>query len=156
MSEGISNRTASTTLSIIVVVGSIFWGVLRPDMWAWALGFAVLVMTLLSIAFNAGVKQGHEQTIIAEAALQNAGNPEGKTEEEIRIERIKDVMAEAGLFAYELEHGLVPDAYTEDNPGFGPMDFEQWRVWKNQEFEQTGNLWHNHPGGLPPAPKDET
>jgi hypothetical protein len=64
------------------------------------------------------------------------------------------VLAEANLFAYELKHGLVPDGNSENNPGYGPMDFDEWREWKQREFERSGNLWHNHPGGLPPKEDD--
>lgn len=43
---------------------------------------------------------------------------------------------------------------SESNPGYGPMDFDEWREWKQRGFEQTGNAWFNHPDGLPPKADD--
>jgi len=86
---------------------------------------------------------------------QLIGCDKEKTEAEAQLEAFETAMAEVELFAYELKQGLVPDGNSEDNPGYGPMDFDEWREWKEQEFERTGNLWHNHPGGLPPKEDDD-
>jgi hypothetical protein len=150
------NHKLTTILSIIVVIASILLGLARPDLWALALGFAVFTITLISIAYNAGLRQGHEIRTIAEAVIPNVDMPEQKTEAEIRLEMFDESLAEVQLFAYELEQGLVPDGDTDTNPGYGPMDFDEWRLWKQREFERTGNLWHNHPNGLPPQLKDKT
>jgi hypothetical protein len=80
----------------------------------------------------------------------NVDREDEKTIAEGRLEAFQTGLAEAELFAYELKHGLVPDGNSEGNPGYGPMDFNEWREWKRREFDRTGNLWHNHSGGLPP------
>jgi hypothetical protein len=85
---------------------------------------------------------------------QGKQTPNDKTIAEARLEAFETALAEADLFAYELKEGLVPDGNSEDNPGYGPMDFNEWREWKKREFERTGTLWHNHPGGLPPKGHD--
>ena len=146
-------RTSSGTaavLSIVVVALSTFWVLIRPDLWAWALGFAVITITMLTLAHNAGVRQGYESAMSANSVPQDKEKPDEKTIAETRLEAFETVLAEANLFAYELKQGLVPDGNSEDNPGYGPMDFNEWREWTQREFDRTGNLWHNHPGGLPP------
>jgi hypothetical protein len=75
---------------------------------------------------------------------------DGSSIAEARLEAFESALAEVELFAYELKHGLIPDGNSENNPGYGPMDFNDWQEWKRLEFERTGNLWHNHPDGLPP------
>lgn len=150
MGEKRTSGGTAAVLSIVVVSLSILWMLIRPDLWAWALGFAVITITMLTLAHNAGVRQGREGAISAEPVPQNKEKPDEKTMAEARLEAFETVLAEAELFAYELKQGLVPDGNSKDNPGYGPLDFNEWREWKKQEFERTGNLWHNHPGGLPP------
>jgi hypothetical protein len=155
MDEGYSNGSTMKKLSITVIIFSILWAFFRPDLWALALGFAVFTIILLSIAYDAGVRQRRKKEVTAKEEPQCVEKSEGKTEAEIRFKLFQDTLAEAELFKYELAHGLVPDGYTDENPGYGPMDFNEWRQWKHQKFEQTGNLWHNHPDGLRPNSKDE-
>ena len=148
-----SDGTASV-LSIVVVALSILWVLVRPDLWAWALGFSVITITMLTLAHNAGVRQGLESAMNAQPVPQDKEKPDESSIAEARLENFKTVLAEAELFAYELKQGLVPDGNSEHNPGYGPMDFDEWREWKQREYERTGNLWHNHPGGLPPKEAD--
>ena len=143
-----------TVLTIVVVAISILWALVRPDLWAWAFGFAVITITMLTLAHNAGVRQGRECAMSAEPLPQDKEKPEEKTIAEARLEAFETALAEAELFAYELKQGLVPDGNSEHNPGYGPMDFDEWREWKQREYERTGNLWHNHPGGLRPKSYD--
>ncbi len=150
MGEKRTSGGTAAVLSIVVVSLSILWVLIRPDLWAWALGFAVITISMLTLAQNAGVRQGREGAVSAESVPQTKEKPDEKTMAEARLEACETVLAEAELFAYELSHGLVPDGNSKDNPGYGPMDFNEWRAWKKQEFERSGNLWHNHPGGLPP------
>ena len=154
MGERRSSVGTVTVLTIVVVAISILWALVRPDLWAWAFGFAVITITMLTLAHNAGVRQGRECAMSAEPLPQDKEKPEEKTIAEARLEAFETALAEAELFAYELKQSLVPDGNSEDNPGYGPMDFDEWRKWKEQEFERTGNLWHNHPGGLPPKEDD--
>lgn len=150
-------RTSSGTATmqpIVVVALSILWVLIRPDLWAWALGFAVITITMLTLAFNAGKRQGRESAISAEPIPQHIEKTDEKSIAKARLEAFETALAEAELFAYELKHGLVPDGNSADNPGYGPMDFNEWREWKQREFERTGNLWHNHPEGLPPKERD--
>lgn len=152
------NRTSSGTAavpSIVVVALSILWALVRPDLWAWALGIAIIAITMLKLTYNSGVRHGRKSTMSVKTVPQDKEKPEEKSIEEARLEAFESVLAEADLFAYELNQGLVPDGNSEDNPGYGPMDFNEWREWKQRVYEQTGNLWHNHPGGLPPK-GDET
>ncbi len=139
-------------LSIVVVAFSILWMIVRHDLWAWALVFAVVTITILTQAHIAGVRQGRESAKSAEPVPQDQDKekPVEKTIAGTRLEAFETTLAEANLFAYELQQGLIPDGNSENNPGYGPMDFNEWREWKKREFERTGNLWHNHPGGLPP------
>ena len=150
MGEKRTSGGTAAVLSIVVVALSILWVLIRPDLWAWALGFAVITITMLTLAHNAGVRQGRESAMSAEPVPQDKEEPDEKTIAEPRLQAFETALAEAELFAYELKQGLVPDGNSEDNPGYGPMDFNEWREWKQREFERTGNLWHNHPGGLPP------
>jgi hypothetical protein len=154
MGERRSSVGTVTVLTIVVVAISILWALVRPDLWAWAFGFAVITITMLTLAHNAGVRQGRECAMSAEPLPQDKEKPEEKTIAEARLEAFETALAEAELFAYELKQGLVPDGNSEDNPGYGPMDFDEWREWKQREFERTENLWHNHPGGLPPKEDD--
>lgn len=48
------------------------------------------------------------------------------------LDAFNSVLTEAEQFGYELAHGLVPDGNSENNPGLGPMDFNEWREWKQQ------------------------
>lgn len=48
------------------------------------------------------------------------------------LDAFDSVLTEVEQFEYELAHGLVPDGNSESNPGLGPMDFNEWRVWKKQ------------------------
>jgi len=127
------------------------WALIRPDLWAWALGIAIIAITMFKLTYNSGVRHGRKSAMSAKTVPQDKEKPEEKSIEEARLEAFETVLAEADLFAYELSQGLVPDGNSEDNPGYGPMDFDEWRKWQEQEFEQTGNIWHNHPGGLPPT-----
>ena len=136
-------------LKFIVVAISILWVLIRPDLWVWALCFAVFTIIMLALARNAGVRHGRESMKSAEPSLLDKDQPEEKSIEEAQLEAIESVMAEADLYAYELDQGLIPDGNTEHNPGYGPMDFDEWREWKQREFERTGNIWHNYPGGVP-------
>ncbi len=140
--------------SIIVVALSILWVLVRPDLWAWALGFAVFTITMLALAHNAGARQGRESAMSAQQVPEDKEKPDEKTIEEAQLEALNGVLNAANLFAYELERGLVPDGNSKNNPGYGPMDFGEWQEWKQREFERTGNIWHNHPGGLPPKKDD--
>ena len=150
MGEKRTSGGTAAMLPIVVVALSILWVLIRPDLWAWALGFAVITITMLTLAHNAGMRQGRESAMSAEPIPQDKEKADEKTIAEARLEAFETALAEGDLFAYELKHGLVPDGNSEDNPGYGPMDFNEWQEWKRREFERTGNLWHNHPGGLPP------
>ena len=141
-------------LLMVVVALSILWMFVRPDLWVWALGFAVITITMLVLAHNEGVRQGFESATSKQQVPEVKEAPDQKSEPEARLEAFEAVLAEANLFAYELKHGLVPDGDSESNPGYGPMDFDEWQKWKQQRFEQTGNLWFNHPDGLPPKEND--
>lgn len=141
-------------LPVVVVALSVLWVLIRPDLWAWALGVAVIAITMLTLAHKAGERLGRESAMSAEPMLRDKEKADEKTIAEGRLEAFETALAEAELFAYELKHGLVPDGNSEDNPGYGPMDFNEWREWKQREFQRTGNLWHNHPGGLPPKGHD--
>lgn len=82
------------------------------------------------------------------------GRPcDGLPELKSQLEAYESILTESWLFAYEMCHGLVPEGNSERNPGYGPIDFDEWQVWKGKGFEMTGNLWFNHPGGLPPQLK---
>ncbi len=144
----------TTVLSIMVVITSILLGLIRTDLWALALGFAIFTITLIFITYNAGLRQGYETRTIAHAEIPNGDMPKQKTEAEIRLEMFDEALAEMQLYAYELEQGLVPDGDTDTNQGYGPMDFNEWRLWKQREFERTGDLLHNHPNELKPQMKD--
>lgn len=50
----------------------------------------------------------------------------------IPLDAFKSVLTEAEQFVYELARGLVPDGNSENNPGLGPMDFDEWREWKQK------------------------
>ena len=114
------------TLPIVVVALSILWVLIRPDLWAWALGFAVITISMLTLAHNAGMRQGRESAMSAEPIPQDKEKVDEKTIAEARLDAFETGLAEAELFAYELKHGLVPDGNSEDNPGYGPMDFNEW------------------------------
>ena len=153
----IKKRTSGgiATVQLLVVVAIlILWLLVRPDLWAWAMGFAVITITMLRLAHNVGVRQGFESAMSAQPVPQDKEKPDESSIAQARLEAFETVLAEANLFAYELEQGLVPDGNSEYNPGYGPMDFNEWREWKQREFERTGNLWHNHPDGLPPKEDD--
>ena len=154
MGEKRTSGGTEAVLSIFVVALSTFWGLIRPDLWTWALGFAVITITMLTLAHNAGVMQGHKSEMTANSVAQDKEKADEKSIAETRLEAFETALAEAKLFAYELKLGLVPDGNSEDNPRYGPMDFNEWREWKQREFERTGNLWHNHPDGLPPKEDD--
>ena len=154
MGEERTSGGAVSVLLIVVVALSILWVLVRPDLWVWALGFAAITITMLVLAHNEGVRQGLESAKSTQPVPEVKEEPEEKTEAEARLEAFEAVVAEANLFAYELNHGLIPDGNSESNPGYGPMDFDEWREWKQQGFEQTGNPWFNHPDGLPPKEND--
>jgi hypothetical protein len=141
-------------LPIVVVALSAVWVLFRPDLWPWAVCFAALTITLLRLAHSAGLRQGRESALNAQPIRQESEKNNEKSEAEARLEAYETALLEVDLFAYELKHGLVPDGNSEENPGYGPMDFNEWQEWKHREFERTGNLWHNHPGGLPPREGD--
>ncbi len=141
------NRTANV-LPIIVVAFSITWVFFRPDLWTWVLGFAVIAIVMLALAYGAGIEQGRLRGAM-DAKLE-AQMEKDADEAEARLEAFKSALNEVELFAYELKEGLVPDGNSEHNPGYGPMDFNEWQEWKRKEFERTGNIWSSHPNGLPP------
>jgi hypothetical protein len=141
-------------LLIVVVALSILCVIIRPDLWVWALGFAVITITMLMLAHNEGVKQGFEIAKDTQPVSGCKKKPAEKTEAEAQLEAFEAGLAEANLFAYELKHDLIPDGNSARNPGYGPMDFDEWREWKQLRFEQTGNIWFNHPDGLPPKEND--
>lgn len=145
---------AASVLLIVVVALSILWVLVRPDLWVWALVFAVITITMLVLAHNEGVRQGFESAKSTQPVPEDKVEPEEKSEAEARLEAFETAMVEVNLFAYELNHDLVPDGNSESNPGYGPMNFGEWREWKQRGFEQTGNLWFNHPDGLPPKESD--
>jgi len=58
MGERKTSGGAASVLLIVVVALSILWVLVRPDLWVWALGFAVITTTMLVLAHNEGVKQG--------------------------------------------------------------------------------------------------
>ncbi len=68
----------ASVLSIVVVALSILWVLVRPDLWAWALGFAVIAITMLTLAHNAGVRQGHESAMSAEPFPQDKEKHDGR------------------------------------------------------------------------------
>lgn len=150
MGEKRTSGGTASVLTIAVVALSILWVLVRPDLWAWALGFSVITITILTLAHNAGVRQGLESAMNAQAVPQDKEQPDEISIAEARLKSFQGVLAAADLFAYELKQGLVPDGNSEHNPGYGPMDFDEWLEWKEREYERTGNPWHNHPGGLPP------
>ena len=141
---------AASALLIVVVALSILWVLVRPDLWVWALAFAVITITMFVLAHNEGVSQGYESIKSTQPVLEDKDELEEKPEAQVRLEAFEAVLAGANLFAYELSHKLIPDGNSEHNPGYGPMDFNEWQEWKQRGFEQTGNLWFNHPDGLRP------
>ena len=154
MGEGRMSGRAAPVLLIFVVALSILWVLARPDLWVWALGFAAFTITMLVLAHNEGVRQGFASANSTQPATEDKAEPEVKAEAEARLEAFEAAMAEANLFAYELDHGLIPDGSSESNPGYGPINFDEWREWKQRRFEQTGNPWFNHPAGLSPKEND--
>ncbi len=154
MGERRKSGGAASVQLIVVVAISILWVLVRPDLWVWAFGFAVFTITMLALAHKEGVREGFESAKSTQQVPEDKEALEEKSEAEARLEAFETVMAEANLFAYELNHGLVPDGNSESNPGYGPMDFDEWREWKQRGFEQTENLWFNHPDGLPPKEND--
>ena len=154
MGEKRTSGGAVSVLLIVVVALSILWMLVRPDLWVWALGFAAITITMLVLAHNKGVRQGFESAKSTQPVREDKDEPEEKTEAKARLEAFEAGLAEANLFGYELNHGLIPDGNSESNPGYGPMDFDEWREWKQRGFERTGNLWFNHPDGLPPKEND--
>lgn len=137
-------------LTIAVVVFSILWVFVRPDLWGWVLSYAISTILMLLKASRIGMDHGFDIGVNSQKKLQNRDLPDEASIAKARLEAFQNVAAEAELFAYELEHGLIPDGDSEHNRGYGPMDFDEWREWKQREFELTGNLWHNHPNGVPP------
>ena len=154
MGERKTSGGTGSVLLIVVVALSILWVLVRPGLWVWALGFAIITITMLVLAHNEGVRQGFESAKSTQAVPEDKEKPDEKTIAESRLEAFEAVLAEANLFAYELNHGLVPDGNSESNPRYGPMDFDEWREWKQRKFEQTGNPWFNYPDGLPPKADD--
>lgn len=149
MGEKRTSGGTASVLTIAVVALSILWVLVRPDLWGWVLCFTVITITILTLAHNAGVRQGLESAMSVQPVPKDKVESDESSIAQKRLEAFEAVLAEADLFGYELKHGLVPDGNSEDNPGYGPMDFNEWR-----EYERTGNLWHNHPGGLPPREDD--
>jgi len=139
-----------TSIFIIAAI-AIFWFYLQPDAWFWALSFGFGVSLLVIFVFNAGRREG-----IAYADLIASINTDSKTTAgevhtaSAKLDEFQSAMAEVDLFSYELANNLVPDGYSENNPGLGPMNFNEWREWKQSEFERTGNIWSKHPDGKPP------
>lgn len=154
MGEKRTSGGAASVLFIVVAALSILWVLVRPDLWVWALGFAVITITMLRLAHSAGAKQGLESAMTSQRVPQDRERPDEISMAEARLKAFETVMMEANLFAYELNQGLIPNGNSESNPGYGPMDFDEWREWKQREVEQTGNLWFNHPDGLRPKEND--
>lgn len=97
----------------------------------------------------AGVQSAEAMALFRDAELKSSSEKAMHASE--KLAAIQSLKAGAELFAYELANGLVPEGCSVNNPGLGPMDFEEWQEWKQREFDLTGNLWHNHPGGQPPG-----
>ena len=125
---------------LIVIILAIFWCYLQPHNWLLALCFAIGGSLLVIFVFNAGRIEGIEY---AEAMALIKAKSKLHSDEAVSagavLDAFQSVMAEADLFAYELANNLVPDGYSESNPGLGPMDFNEWREWKQREFDRTGN-----------------
>ena len=116
--------------------------------WQIIIGFVCFVCFVFLVKLLTANK-----TTVENASVQPDPHDESSIAE-ARLEAFESALAEVELFAYELKHGLIPDGNSASNPGYGPMDFNEWQEWKQQEFERTGNLWHNHPDGLPPKAND--
>jgi len=137
-------------MRFIILALAVIWVVVRPDLWPWALGFVVVCTTMVKLAHKNGVKQGLEGAISMNSDSQGKQISDKNSPAEDQFEAFNSAVTVVDLFAYELKKGLVPEGDSEDNPGLGPMNFDEWREWKEREFERTGNIWHNHPGGSPP------
>jgi hypothetical protein len=109
---------------------------------------AVAFLVCMGLAEITGTKQ---QSVASKIAVQPHPHEGESSTAAGQLEAIETLMKEYGLYAYELKNGLIPDGGTEQNPGYGPMDIDEWRKWKQSEYDRTGNLWHNHPNGLPPS-----
>ena len=146
-----SGQTVYKTSFFIIASIGVFWFYLQPEAWFWILGFVFGVSLLIIFVFNAGRREG-----IAYAELIASINTNFKTSSEDvqaasdKLDAFQSAIDEVDLFGYELANNLVPDGNSESNPGLGPMNFNEWREWKKNEFERTGNLWSNHPEGKPP------
>ncbi len=136
----------------IVAAIAIFWCYEQPQSWLWALSFAIGISLLIKFVFNAGRSEGiaYAEAIASLNAKSNTSSDK-ELSANTTLKAFQNGMAEVDLFAYELANDLIPDGYSESNPGLGPMDFNEWLEWKKSEFDRTGNLWHNHPGGMPPG-----
>lgn len=130
----------------LAAVAALLWGIsLLPIPLAIVVGAGIIAYAI----YRRGKSAKSTQPV-----PEGKDEPEEKTEAQARLEAFQAVLAGANLFAYELNHGLIPDGNSESNPGYGPMDFDEWQEWKQRGFEQTGNLWFNHPDGLPPKESD--
>ncbi len=69
----------------------------------------------------------------------------------MQLEDFETILTESWLFAYEMRNWLVPEGDSESNPGHGPIDFNEWQVWKRMEFERASSIWTNHQDGPPAA-----
>lgn len=136
-----------------VVALAIPWFFFRSNWLAWVIGGTVAGIGGLVLGVCLGYRWGFLDG--RKATVNSAESNEIVEEAPSRLERFESALAEVELFAYEKSEGLIPDGCSELNPGLGPMDFNEWREWKERGFERTGNLWFNHPGGLAPQSKDD-
>ena len=100
MGEKRTSGGTAAMLPIVVVALSILWVLIRPDLWAWALGFAVITITMLTLAHNAGMRQGRESAMSAEPIPQDKEKADEKTIAAARLEAFEKALAEVDLFAY--------------------------------------------------------
>ena len=63
MGEKRTSGGTASVLTIAVVALSILWVLVRPDLWGWVLCFTVITITILTLAHNAGVRQGLESAM---------------------------------------------------------------------------------------------
>lgn len=109
MGEKRTRGGTAAMLPAVVVALSVLWVLIRPDLWVWALGFAVITITMLTLAHNAGMRQGRESAMSGEPIPQDKEKADENTIVEARLDAFETSLAAVELFAYELKQGLVPD-----------------------------------------------
>ncbi len=72
---------------------AILWGVVRPDMWAWALGYGFATITLLSLAHNSGVRKGNKSAISTELSQQDEDTRDEVSTAEAQLEAFETTLA---------------------------------------------------------------